>query len=75
MTALIHDEVVPDSNLLNYAEYYEEWDDQDWEECRTCYGTGLDADEIYDCADCGGEGGYPAEKSFVAGVDSGWNVG
>lgn len=46
-----------DSNLLNYSDYYEEWDDDDQvEECPDCYGTGLDKDEIYDCITCGGEG-------------------
>lgn len=30
--------------------------DNTFEECRGCYGTGMDDDEIYECPDCGGEG-------------------
>jgi len=63
------------SNLLNYGDYYEQWDEQDWEECTFCYGTGLDSDELYDCIACGGDGGYPVEKFNPAAVDSAWNVG
>lgn len=73
--AKIHTEVVSDTNMSNYAKAYESWDDQDWNECAYCYGTGLDRDEIYDCLQCGGEGGYPAEYSYSAGVDSAWDVG
>lgn len=45
-----------DSNLLNYADYYEEWDEGEGEECRTCRGTGMDKWEEFECEDCGGEG-------------------
>lgn len=50
------DENIPDSNLLNYSEYYDEWDTAEEIECPDCYGTGLDRDEIYDCPTCYGEG-------------------
>lgn len=57
-----------DSNLLNYEEYYESWDDDDnIEECPDCYGTGLDRDEIYDCMTCGGEGEI---RKIVSGIST-----
>ena len=51
------------SSLSNYSEAYEAWDEEEGEECTSCYGTGLDRDEIYDCPDCYGEG-------RIVGVDS-----
>lgn len=45
-----------DSTLTNYSEDFDEWLDAETEECRACYGTGLDKDEIYDCPVCAGEG-------------------
>lgn len=45
------------SNISNYSQFYEAWDDDEWwEECTSCYGTGMDSDEVYDCVGCGGEG-------------------
>lgn len=44
------------SVLLNYSEYYDEWFEAETQECRACYGTGMDKDEIYDCDVCFGEG-------------------
>lgn len=44
------------SNLTNYSEYYENWDESEEEECPVCYGTGLDRDEMYECPACYGEG-------------------
>jgi hypothetical protein len=44
------------SVLLDYSEYYDQWFDAETEECRICYGTGMDKDEIYDCDACFGEG-------------------
>jgi len=39
------------------SEFYDQWDeDEYWEECPACRGTGMDRDEIYDCEECGGEG-------------------
>jgi hypothetical protein len=51
-----------DSNLLNYGDYYDQWDEADEEECPSCFGTGLDRDEMYDCPACYGEGFMPAVK-------------
>jgi hypothetical protein len=47
------------TNLTNYSEAYEEWDDGEWQECPDCYGSGLDRDELYDCRTCFGEGEIP----------------
>ena len=44
------------SNLLDYEEYYDEYDETLEKECPACYGTGLDKDEIEDCSYCWGEG-------------------
>jgi hypothetical protein len=44
------------SVLLDYSEYYDEWFEAETEECRACYGTGMDSDEVYDCDICFGEG-------------------
>jgi DnaJ-class molecular chaperone len=56
---------MPDTNITNYSEYYEEWDNAEEEECPSCYGTGMDKDEIYDCETCFGEGFIPViELSF-----------
>jgi len=57
-----------ETNISNYSEFYEEWDDDEqWVECTDCYGTGLDRDEIYDCMTCAGEGEiriYPVKNSL-----------
>ncbi len=44
-------EVTNDSDIYSESVY-----DEVFEECRSCYGTGMDKDEIYECPDCGGEG-------------------
>ena len=44
------------SSLLNYSDTYEAWDEEEGTECKACYGTGLDRDEIFDCEVCAGEG-------------------
>lgn len=31
-------------------------DDEFYEECRACYGTGMDKDEVFECESCGGDG-------------------
>jgi len=46
-----------ETSISVHSDYYEKWDDDNqWEECSYCYGTGLDRDEIYDCLQCGGDG-------------------
>jgi DnaJ-class molecular chaperone len=55
-TVLDSIEPVVDTNLSNYSDYYAEWDSSDEIECPSCYGTGLDRDEMYDCQECYGEG-------------------
>lgn len=46
-----------ETSISVYSDFYEEWDeDENWEECWDCRGTGLDRDEMYDCPICGGEG-------------------
>lgn len=53
-------EVVYGSNLSNYGDYYNEWDDDDNRDtCPDCRGTGMDKWEEYECATCGGEGDIP----------------
>ena len=47
------------SNLQNYSEYYDEWDNDEVDSCYSCHGTGLDDDEVYDCLTCAGEGEIP----------------
>ena len=46
-----------ETNISVHSGFYSEWDsDEEWAECWSCYGTGMDRDEIYDCAVCWGEG-------------------
>ena len=52
----IHSPTAYGSRLSNYSEAFEAWDEEGGEECRTCHGTGLDRDEVFDCPDCYGEG-------------------
>lgn len=51
----ISTEIPVESVLSNYSDAFDEYDDK-YEECRACYSTGMDRDEIYECEDCGGEG-------------------
>jgi DnaJ-class molecular chaperone len=55
---------MPDTNITNYGEYYDQWDNAEEEECPDCYGTGLDKDEVYDCPTCWGEGYIPVLPAF-----------
>lgn len=48
--------VIGETALSNYFDAYEDWDSEEVEDCRACYGTGMDRDEIYECETCGGEG-------------------
>lgn len=48
-----------DSNLQNYADYYEEWDEADEDLCQACNGTGMDRWEEFECEVCWGEGYIP----------------
>ena len=54
------------SNLLNYGDYYDEFDDLPEVECHSCRGTGLDKYEEFDCPDCQGEGFVPEIPSYVS---------
>jgi DnaJ-class molecular chaperone len=51
---------------LNYTDYNEEADNGEWEQCRSCRGTGLDDEWDFDCPDCGGEGSIPAVVSVLS---------
>lgn len=44
------------SVFSNYADTYEQWDEEETERCPDCHGTGLDRDEVYECETCYGEG-------------------
>jgi hypothetical protein len=48
-----------DSNLQNYADYYDEWDEVEEDRCPSCHGTGMDKWEEFECEDCAGEGYIP----------------
>ena len=50
------DDLPADSALLRYEEYYDEYFNAEETECWSCYGTGLDRDEVYDCPVCFGDG-------------------
>lgn len=41
---------------VKYETYFDEYYDDEEEECHACLGTGLDRWEIDDCAVCWGEG-------------------
>lgn len=39
-----------------HLEAYSAWDEAEGKTCPTCFGTGLDRDEVWDCETCFGEG-------------------
>jgi len=57
--------VLGESALANYAEYYDEWDNADTEECPDCYGSGMDRYERFECPTCYGEGEIPIVDTLL----------